>query len=105
MSKYGLDKPTADLTVEYSDGTATTLHVGSVSPSNERYRYVSLDDEKTVYMVMGTKLSYYTDPVTAYANLTLLTSRLTTIGLTMARKQLQEKIWTMKWRLKITRTR
>ena len=73
MSKYGLDKPTADLTVEYSDGTATTLHVGSVSPSNERYSYVSLDDEKTVYMVMGTKLSYYTDPVTAYANLTLLT--------------------------------
>ena len=56
MSKYGLDKPTADLTVEYSDGTATTLHVGSVSPSNERYRYVSLDDEKTVYMVMGTTL-------------------------------------------------
>ena len=51
MSKYGLDKPTADLTVEYSDGTATTLHVGSVSPSNERYSYVSLDDEKTVYMV------------------------------------------------------
>ena len=72
-AKYGLDKPTADLTVEYSDGTATTLHVGSVSPSNERYSYVSLDDEKTVYMVMGTKLSYYTDPVTAYANLTLLT--------------------------------
>lgn len=34
---------------------------------------MSLDDEKTVYMVMGTKLSYYTDPVTAYANLTLLT--------------------------------
>ncbi len=46
MSKYGLDKPTADLTVEYSDGTATTLHVGSVSPSNERYSYVSLDDEQ-----------------------------------------------------------
>ena len=34
MSKYGLDKPTADLTVEYSDGTATTLHVGSVSPKD-----------------------------------------------------------------------
>lgn len=72
MSKYGLDKPVAEFTVTYSDGTSHTMHIGNVSPSNERYTYVSLDDEKTVYLVMGTKLSYYTDPVTAYASLTLL---------------------------------
>ncbi len=72
MSKYGLDEPTAEFVVSYSDGTDVTVHVGSVSPGNERYSYVSLDDEKTVYMVMGTKLSYYTDPVTEYASLTLL---------------------------------
>lgn len=106
MSKYGLDKPTADLTVEYSDGTATTLHVGSVSPSNERYSYVSLDDEKDRLYGNGNKafILYRSGDRICEPHF-VSQSRLTTIYLTMARKQLQEKIWTMKWRLKITRTR
>lgn len=71
MSKYGLDKPIASVTITYSDESRTVLDVGTTAP-NERYSYARIQGENSVYMVLGSRLSYFTNPVTAYAELNLI---------------------------------
>lgn len=71
LSKYGLDQPSATVDITYSDDTTATFYIGSEAPES-RYLYVKTSDSSNVYMVLATKLSYYTDPVTSYADLTLI---------------------------------
>lgn len=71
MAKYGLDKPTATFKIAYKDGTETAVDVGTEAP-NERYSYVRIQGSSDVYMVLGSKLSYFTGPFTDFAALTLI---------------------------------
>lgn len=72
MSKYGLDQPTASVTITYKDDSRTVLDVGTTAP-NERYSYVRIQGDNSVYMVLGSKISYFTYPATSYAELNLIT--------------------------------
>ncbi|MBR1738827.1 MAG: DUF4340 domain-containing protein [Ruminococcus sp.] len=72
VAKYGLEEPAAQFTVTYNDGEERTLYIGDEVPNNERYMYVRLADEKNVYMMLASKMSYFLDPVTAYVNLALI---------------------------------
>lgn len=66
MAKYGLDKPLTTFTVNYTDGTSQKVLIGSEVPNNERYSYVCLDGEKKIYMVLGSKLSCFSESVNAF---------------------------------------
>lgn len=71
LSKYGLDKPTAEATITYKDGKSVTVQVGDPAP-DDKYSYAKLKGEKSVYMIYTTKLNYYTEPVTAYVATTII---------------------------------
>ncbi|MBR1863087.1 MAG: DUF4340 domain-containing protein [Ruminococcus sp.] len=71
LAKYGLAEPAASAEITYADGSTLTLEVGDVMPE-ERYRYVRLGDSNNVYMVMGSRVKYFTDPANAYADLNLI---------------------------------
>ncbi|MBQ8107211.1 MAG: DUF4340 domain-containing protein [Ruminococcus sp.] len=71
LSKYGLDKPAAQFTVNYSDHSSQTVLIGDQAPES-RYYYVKLDSSNDVYMVLDTKLNYFTEPYTDYAELALI---------------------------------
>ena len=49
LAEYGLDEPEAVMTVNYTDGTATTLKLGDKSPLT--YYYLMIDDDPNVYTV------------------------------------------------------
>lgn len=71
MSKYGLDEPVASVTITYKDDSQAILDIGTTAP-NERYSYVRIQGDNNVYMVLGSKLSYFTYPVTSYVELNLI---------------------------------
>ncbi len=71
LSKYGLDEPLSTFTVTYRDHTEAVVYIGDEAPES-RYNYVRVEGSNNVYMVLGTKLTYFTDPVTAYAELALI---------------------------------
>lgn len=71
FSKYGLDKPTAEATITYTDGKSVTVQVGTTAPE-DKYSYARIKGENSVYMIFTTKLNYYTEPVTAYVSTTII---------------------------------
>jgi hypothetical protein len=71
MSKYGLEEPEASFTVTYSDDSVVTVDIGTTAP-DEKYSYVRIEGDNNVYMVLGTKLSYFTDPVESYVSTSLI---------------------------------
>lgn len=71
FEKYGLDKPQASVKISYADGKDITLDIGTKAPENN-CSYVKINGEKKVYMVLNTKLNYYTEPVTEYVSKTLI---------------------------------
>ena len=50
LSDYGLDKPRATATIQYTDGSKAVVKVGSVAPS-EKGVYVAFGSTDTVYLV------------------------------------------------------
>ena len=60
LKKYGLEKPAAQFTVEYSDGKKTVVLVGDESVDGKS-RYFKLKDENKVYMGELSVLAYYTN--------------------------------------------
>ncbi|MGN0594708.1 MAG: DUF4340 domain-containing protein, partial [Hominimerdicola sp.] len=72
MAKYGLDEPEASFTINYTDNSSIKVLIGIETPNNERYSYVCIEGEDKVYMVLGTKLSYFTESANAYVSTQLI---------------------------------
>ena len=60
ISIYGLDAPSAEVTVEFSDsaGTVKKLAIGNTTP-DERQRYFMLDGEPKVYTALNSAVSCF----------------------------------------------
>lgn len=71
MSKYGLEEPSGYFTVTYDDDSQVTVYIGDEAP-NGSSNYVRLNDENKVYLVQTTRLTYFTDPDTAYVSTSLI---------------------------------
>ncbi len=50
LSDYGLDDPRFSITVEFEDGTSTTIFVGNETPV-QNYYYANTDQDSTVYTI------------------------------------------------------
>lgn len=70
-AKYGLDTPRASFEVSYADGTSAVVEVGEPSPE-KKYSYIRVQGNDTAYMIEDSKLAYFLDPPTAYAQLSLI---------------------------------
>lgn len=64
ISEFGLDEPTAVMTVDYTDGTTTTIKLGDKSPLT--YYYIMVDGDPNVYTVYS---SVATTMMTRYEDL------------------------------------
>lgn len=60
MSIYGLDEPSAEYTVTFDDSAKTTytVKIGDKVPASSVYSYMSIGDEKTVYTVKDSDVSF-----------------------------------------------
>ena len=67
MGKYGLKKPCAQFTVKYADDTEKTVLIGDESVDGNS-RYLKVSDEKKVYLVKNSKVTYYTDDYTSFVS-------------------------------------
>lgn len=59
LSKYGLKKPAASVTVTFSNGDKKTINVGDAIPMSDGCYYMCFEGEKTVYSVLGSAVSIY----------------------------------------------
>jgi hypothetical protein len=50
LSIYGLDSPSAVATIDFTDGTSTTMYAGNKTPTRNSY-YVRVDEDPKVYTV------------------------------------------------------
>lgn len=60
LSVYGLEVPSAVAIAQYSDGSAVTLNLGSITPDNNYY-YAVIDGDTNVYLVdslIGNRILY-----------------------------------------------
>lgn len=69
LGEYGLDKPSAEITVNKNDGTSDKILIGGTSPSDgSRFAKSSLSD--TVYTVSSYKLESLENPISYYTEFT-----------------------------------
>lgn len=52
LQQYGLDEPRMTVTIDFTDGTTTTLIIGNETPI-QGYYYIMSDKENTVYTIGG----------------------------------------------------
>lgn len=71
LSKYGLETPTGQFTVTFTDGSERTFKIGDVSTKN-RYRYFCEDGNSDVYMMLNSRISYFTESVNSFVDTTLI---------------------------------
>ncbi|MBQ8965590.1 DUF4340 domain-containing protein [Ruminococcus sp.] len=71
LGKYGLDEPAASFTVSYLDGSSKTVLVGDTAPDS-KYTYIKLEDDDTVYMMLGSRIKYFLESALDFANLSLI---------------------------------
>lgn len=96
LSKYGLDKPQATVTVKFSDNTAHSFKVGNVTPNSSTNVYIATDDNK-VYTYSKSKVSAYSGNKFSFVD-TLAVSDYDSAGgeevtkLTIERTDLEEPI-------------
>ena len=68
LQKYGLDKPSGEALITYSDGSNADIVVGNISPSNEREVYAALKGQNTVWLVENSASVYFTGKVRDYVS-------------------------------------
>lgn len=71
LAKYGLDAPSATLTVQYTDGTSDVLYYGNTLPTGSGC-YGMVNDDPTVYALSSTMAGYAGVAVTDFADLTVI---------------------------------
>lgn len=73
LADYGLDAPLAVLDVTYSDGTAATFTVGSLSPLKTGY-YFQMKGDNAVYMLSKTNGDEFIQGSTKYIGTAVITA-------------------------------
>ena len=68
LQKYGLDKPSGEALITYSDGSNADIVVGDISPSNEQQVYAALKGQNTVWLVENSASVYFTGKVRDYVS-------------------------------------
>lgn len=58
MTRYGFDKPTAEVTIKGIDGTEKSFLVGGKSDNNQTYTYILLEDSNQVEMYYKSDLKF-----------------------------------------------
>ena len=68
LAKYGLEKPSGEAEITYSDGAKANIVVGDISPSDERQVYAAVKGQKTVWLVENSVSVYFTGKVRDYVS-------------------------------------
>ena len=68
LQKYGLDKPSGEALITYSDGSNADIVVGDISPSNEQQVYAALKGQNAVWLVENSASVYFTGKVRDYVS-------------------------------------
>lgn len=71
LSKFGLDKPQAEVEVKFQTGTVKKFLVGDKAPANSA-TYVMLDGEKTVYTVDTSYVANYSKTLDEFVDIVIL---------------------------------
>lgn len=71
LSKFGLDKPQAEVEVKFQTGTVKKFLVGDKAPANSA-TYVMLDGENTVYTVDTSYVANYSKTLDEFVDITIL---------------------------------
>ncbi|MDE6798119.1 MAG: DUF4340 domain-containing protein [Ruminococcus sp.] len=71
LSKFGLDKPQAEVEVRFQTGTVKKFLVGDKAPANSA-TYVMLDGEKTVYTVDTSYIANYSKTLDEFVDIIIL---------------------------------
>ncbi len=58
MAQYGLDNPSSQVTVHFTDGSTQSFEIGGQVPGENKY-YVRLAGENTVYVISNTYMTYF----------------------------------------------
>ncbi|MDE6427032.1 MAG: DUF4340 domain-containing protein [Ruminococcus sp.] len=71
LSKFGLDKPQAEVEVKFQTGTVKKFLVGDKAPANSA-TYVMIDGEKTVYTVDTSYVANYSKTLDEFVDIVIL---------------------------------
>lgn len=71
LSKFGLDKPQAEVEVKFQTGTVKKFLVGDKAPANSA-TYVMLDGENTVYTVDTSYIANYSKTLEEFVDIVIL---------------------------------
>lgn len=71
LSKFGLDKPQAEVEVKFQTGTVKKFFVGDKAPANSA-TYVMLDGENTIYTVDTSYVANYSKTLEEFVDITIL---------------------------------
>ena len=68
LKKYGLDKPSGEAEITYSDGSKADIVVGDIAPSDERQVYAAVKGQSSVWLVENSASVYFTGKVRDYVS-------------------------------------
>ncbi|HIQ58858.1 MAG TPA: DUF4340 domain-containing protein [Candidatus Merdivicinus intestinavium] len=71
IAKYGLDSPSATITVNYTDGTSNVLYFGDTLPTGSG-AYGMVNDDASVYAMSSTLVSYTGSILTDFVDTTVV---------------------------------
>ena len=71
IAKYGLDSPSATITVNYTDGTSNVLYFGDTLPTGSG-AYGMVNDDASVYAMSSTLVSYTGSVLTDFVDTTVV---------------------------------
>lgn len=72
LVEYGLDQPSASVTVQYADGTDKTVQLGIQSPGDTGGYYCKLSDSDTIYVLSSVNAEKFLRRMLDYVDLTLV---------------------------------